>query len=174
MERLWAPCRMEYILGSKTGECIFCEDSLQTQGLLLYKDNLSGVLLNKYPYNNGHLLVFPVRHAGSIEDLSPEESSALFLLIQKSVSILKSELIPDGFNIGLNLGKAAGAGIEEHLHFHIVSRWNGDNNFMPVLAETKVIPEHLFSTSNKLKPYFDKLNSCFPSMVTKCLNTSIS
>ncbi|MBI5892704.1 MAG: HIT domain-containing protein [Deltaproteobacteria bacterium] len=154
MERLWAPWRMEFIQGAKTGNCIFCKNE---DGLVLYKGKTSDVILNKFPYNNGHLLVFPARHTGNIEDLTPQESLDLFSLIQKSVSILNLELKPDGFNIGLNLGKAAGAGIADHIHFHIVPRWNGDNNFMPVVAETKVMPEHLKSTCNKLKPYFDKL-----------------
>ncbi|MBI5682772.1 MAG: HIT domain-containing protein [Deltaproteobacteria bacterium] len=158
MERIWAPWRMEFILSSKKTEgCIFCKDLEPPKGLLIYKDSLSGVLLNKYPYNNGHLLVFPARHTGQIEDLSDEESRGIFSLIQRCILILKQELKPDGFNIGLNLGKAAGAGIEDHLHFHIVPRWNGDNNFMPVIAETKVMPEHLNLTYNKLKPYFNRL-----------------
>lgn len=157
MDRIWAPWRMEFILSNKEKGCIFCKNTDSPNNeLLLYKDKLSGVLLNKYPYNNGHLLVFPERHTADIDTLSTEESIGLFSLIQRCVLILKQELKPEGFNIGLNLGKASGAGIIDHMHFHIVPRWTGDNNFMPVIAETKVMPEHLISTYNKLKPYFEK------------------
>ncbi len=160
MERIWAPWRMEFIQGIKTSGCIFCKGALSKSELVLHKCETAGVMLNKFPYNNGHLLIFPARHTGTMEDLTSQESSDLFSLMQKSVSILKLELKPDGFNIGLNLGRAAGAGIEEHLHFHIVPRWNGDNNFMPVIAETKVMPEYLKSTYDKLKPYFDEPVNC--------------
>jgi len=149
---------MEFIKGARdTAGCIFCDNLGPENKLLLYKGNISAVMLNKFPYNNAHLLIFPLRHTRDIEDLASEEYQNLFALIQQSVSILRSELNPDGFNIGLNLGRAAGAGVDGHIHFHIVPRWNGDNNFMPVISETKVMPEHLDSAYNKLKPYFDKL-----------------
>lgn len=153
---LWAPWRMEYIIGTRTGECIFCNKE-KGDSLVLYKDTSVGIMMNKYPYNTGHIMVYPCRHVGGLEALNPQEASQLFSTIKGSVIILKDVLNPDGFNIGLNLGIAAGAGIEDHIHFHIVPRWNGDTNFMPVVAEVKVMPEHLESTYSKLYPLFQGL-----------------
>lgn len=169
MNRLWAPWRIEFLEAEKTGGCIFClatggakkNDSKgnkeKDDGLLLYESPLSLILLNKYPYNNGHLLISPKRHTAGIETLTDEESADTHSLIKHSTLALKEAFNPDGFNIGMNLGRAAGAGIADHLHWHVVPRWGGDVNFMPVLGDIKVMPEHLRSTLEKLRPYFENL-----------------
>ncbi len=160
MEVLWAPWRMEYILGEKEKECIFCVHKRQgtdEENLVLYKGRLTGVMMNKFPYNNGHLLVFPIRHVFCLDELNPEEMTDLMLKIRASISFLKKEMNPDGFNVGLNIGKVAGAGVEQHLHFHIVPRWVGDTSFMTILGEVRVIPEHLKATYRRLRPYYDQL-----------------
>ena len=157
MKTMWAPWRMEYILGEKEKGCIFCR-ALSDQGnLILYKGKVTMVVMNKYPYINGHLLVAPTRHLSLLEQLSKNEMGDLLETVEKSVGILKKVMNPDGFNVGLNLGKVAGAGVEEHLHFHIVPRWSGDTNALTVFADVRVIPEHLQATCNNLKPYFDKM-----------------
>ena len=158
MQTLWAPWRIEYILGEKEKDCIFCKSFLHDNPLILFKGKTSMVLMNKFPYINGHLLVAPVRHTSGLDQLSREELADLMVLIRESASILKQTIHPDGFNVGLNLGKVAGAGIEEHLHCHIVPRWFGDTNFMTVLGDVRVIPEHVQATRDKLKPFFDKLD----------------
>ncbi len=158
MQTLWAPWRIEYILGEKEQDCIFCKSFLHDNPLTLFKGKTSMVLMNKFPYINGHLLVAPVRHASGLNQLGRDELSDLMVLIRESASILKQTIHPDGFNVGLNLGKVAGAGIEEHLHCHIVPRWFGDTNFMTVLGDVRVIPEHVQATRDKLKPFFDKLD----------------
>jgi ATP adenylyltransferase len=148
---------MEYILGEKETECIFCV--ALTQGdLTLYKGDLSMVMMNKYPYINGHLLVAPKRHIASLEEMTMEEMGDLLKKVRESIGALKEAMHPDGFNVGLNLGLVAGAGVEQHLHFHIVPRWHGDTNAMTVFAEVRVIPEHLKATYKNLKPHFDKLD----------------
>jgi ATP adenylyltransferase len=162
MKTLWTPWRIEHVLGNaqKTGGCIF-EPADHTfadkKNLLLYRDTLVIVLLNRFPYSNGHLLVAPVRHVSSITDLSPQESAALMDMIKKSTTVLGKHLAPDGFNIGCNIGSIAGAGIADHLHFHIVPRWNGDHNFITVLADIRTIPEHIEAT-------FDRLSADFLSL----------
>ena len=159
MKTLWAPWRMEYVCGEKEKECIFCL-GLSDQGrLVLYKGNLSMVMMNRYPYINGHMLVAPKRHAASLEDLTRDEMGDLLKTIRDSIGILKKAMKPDGFNVGLNLGAVAGAGVEEHLHFHIVPRWQGDTNAMTVFGEVRVIPEHLEATYEKLRPHFEALES---------------
>jgi ATP adenylyltransferase len=140
--------------------CIFeagADKNHEKESLLLYRDDLIVVFLNRFPYANGHLLLAPSRHAGDINDLLPEESAALFALIRESVAILRKHKKPDGFNVGLNLGKVAGAGHPDHLHFHVVPRWDGDHNFMTVLAEVRTIPEHIESTFELLLPDFQEL-----------------
>jgi len=116
------------------------------------------VMMNRFPYINGHILVAPVRHVNGLEWLSQEERLDLLTMVTRSVEILKKAFSPEGFNVGLNLGKVAGAGVEEHVHFHIVPRWNGDNNYMTVLGEVRVIPEHIETTYRKLLPYFKEVN----------------
>lgn len=159
MQRLWAPWRISYIMNDKENGCIFCnraQEGDERKGLILHQGRLSIVMLNKYPYNNGHLMVAPKRHVKSLEDLGAEELSDLISTIQRSVALLKKVLSPHGFNIGANLGKVSGAGVEDHLHFHIVPRWEGDTSYMPVLAETRVIPEHLADTYDRLYRVFKK------------------
>ena len=160
MKTMWAPWRMEYILSEKQDICIFCEALSQNDDLTLYRGNDTMVVMNKYPYINGHLLVAPVRHISALDQLSKYEMGELLATVDRSVDILKQVMNPDGFNVGLNLGKVAGAGIEEHLHFHIVPRWFGDTNALTVFADVRVIPEHLKATYENLKPYFNnvKLN----------------
>ena len=154
---MWAPWRMEYILGDKELTCIFCEALGEKDDLTLYKGNTTLVVMNKFPYINGHLLVAPVRHIAALDQLGPEEMSDLLMTVDRSIDILKRHMAPDGFNVGLNLGRVAGAGVEEHLHFHIVPRWFGDVNALAVFADVRVIPEHLQETCQKLKPFFAQL-----------------
>ena len=116
------------------------------------------VMMNKFPYINGHLLVAPVRHISGLDQLSKSEMGELLASVDRSVQILKQVMKPDGFNVGLNLGKVAGAGVEEHLHFHVVPRWFGDTNALTVFADVRVIPEHIKATYDNLKPYFNKLD----------------
>lgn len=161
MKQLWAPWRSEYVQSGEAGECIFCAARTKSpeEGLVLFNGAVSVVMLNKFPYNSAHLMIAPVRHVANVEDLTPEEALDFFRLLRHSVTVLKKELNPAGFNIGMNVGRAAGAGIEDHLHTHIVPRWNGDMNFMPVLSDTKVIPEHLLATLSRLLPYFQRLDT---------------
>jgi len=157
MKTMWAPWRMEYILGDKEDGCIFCKALAEQDNLTLYKGNMTVVVMNKFPYINGHLLVATTRHISTLNQLGKGEMGGLLETVEQSVGILNKVMSPDGFNIGLNLGKVAGAGVEEHLHFHIVPRWFGDTNALTVFADVRVIPEHLLATYNNLKPYFDKL-----------------
>ena len=158
MKTMWAPWRMDYILADKQDGCVFCDALSKTDDLTLFKSNDTMVMMNKFPYINGHLLVAPVRHLSGLEELSKYEMGELLATIERSVEVLKRVMRPDGFNVGLNLGKVAGAGVEEHLHFHIIPRWFGDTNALTVLADVRVIPEHLKTTYNNLKPHFDALN----------------
>jgi len=158
MKTMWAPWRMEYILSARKDECIFCDALSQNDDLTLYKGKDTMVVMNKYPYINGHLLVAPIRHVSTLEQLSKHKMGELLATIDRSVDILKQAMSPDGFNVGLNLGKVAGAGVEEHLHFHIVPRWFGDTNAFTVFAEVRVIPEHIKATYENLKPYFKNMN----------------
>jgi len=158
MKTMWAPWRIEYVLSEKEDGCVFC-DALSAKGnLTLFKGRITMVVMNKFPYINGHLLVAPIRHLSGLDELSKDEMGELMETVEISTGILKKALAPDGFNIGLNLGKVAGAGVEEHLHFHIVPRWFGDVNALTVFGDVRVIPEHIRATFNKLKPYFDKIN----------------
>jgi len=167
MKVLWAPWRMEYILGEdKAPGCIFCpwpEEDL-AERLVLFSGRLTRIMMNKYPYINGHLLIAPVRHVPGLEDLTPEELLDLQVKLREAISILKETMRPDGFNVGLNLGLVAGAGVEAHLHWHIVPRWNGDTNYIPVFADVRVIPEHFRQTYTRLVPHFkaikDEVISC--------------
>ncbi len=161
MKRLWAPWRMEYICSARKSSgrrsCLFCRlvrSKDDEQNLLLLRSRLGLVLMNRFPYNNGHLMVAPNRHVAELERLTDREAHELFQLLQRSLVVLKRELTPQGFNVGMNLGRVAGAGVAGHLHIHIVPRWNGDTNFMPLVAETKVVSEHLATTYNRLKQRF--------------------
>ena len=158
MDALWAPWRMEFILADKEDECIFCtkpkDDDRLRENLILARGEHSYVILNKYPYNNGHLMVVPFKHTVELAEITPEEALEMHGFLQKSVEVLRGQLNPQGFNMGLILGRAAGAGIEDHLHYHVVPRWSGDTNFMPVLAEAKSMPEHLLASFDRLHPHF--------------------
>jgi ATP adenylyltransferase len=151
---------MEYILGAKTDGCIFCPPeggSTDRDLLLLHRGRLSLVMMNRYPYNNGHLLVFPARHVPSLDGLSEAELGDLLLTVRCSLGVLREAMHPEGFNVGMNIGRVAGAGVEEHVHFHIVPRWGGDTSVMTVLGEVRVIPEHLLATYDRLLPLFQRL-----------------
>jgi len=161
MKQLWSPWRSEYIdKGVEEGVCVFCEalNKDPKEGLVLFKGSVSFVMMNRYPYNSGHLMISPVRHVARLDDLSIEESIDLFRLLRHSAASLTKVLKPDGFNVGMNIGKASGAGIDDHLHLHIVPRWSGDTNFMPVIGELKVVPQHIKSTYLKLKPIFERIS----------------
>lgn len=156
MDYLWAPWRMEYILGKKMRGCFLCKklkEKKDKERLVLYQGQHAFVIMNKFPYTNGHLMVVPQRHCLNLEQLNTEELKELFELLKVSVRALKASLHPHGFNIGMNIGKMGGAG-EDHLHLHIVPRWPGDTNFMPVLGETRVISEYLEETYEKLRSAF--------------------
>ena len=157
MKTMWAPWRIEYILGAKEKGCIFCNALSVSDQLTLYKGKRTLVVMNKYPYINGHLLVAPVRHLSMLDQLSQDEMGTLLVTVEQSVAVLKKVMRPEGFNIGLNLGRVAGAGIEEHLHFHIVPRWSGDTNALAVFADVRVIPQHLQETFALLKPHFQNI-----------------
>ena len=159
LDRLWSPWRMEYIeLDHDDIEgCIFCDKPARGEDedtFILARGDLAFVMLNAYPYNPGHLMVAPFRHVGELEEASPEEMASASVLLQRSIAGLKRAMGPDGFNVGINLGRVAGAGIPGHLHWHVVPRWNGDTNFMPVIADTRVLPELVADTYAKLRPAF--------------------
>jgi ATP adenylyltransferase len=154
-ERLWAPWRLEYVAGaSEATGCIFCEKPAagnDDQALIAHRGTHAYVLLNLYPYTSGHLMVAPYRHLAEPGDLDADERAELWELFDQSLAALRDVMAPHGFNAGLNLGRVAGAGVEGHLHLHVVPRWNGDTNFMPVLADIRVIPEHLSRTLEKVR-----------------------
>ncbi|WP_457750507.1 HIT family protein [Thermococcus sp.] len=154
MRVLWAPWRIEYIRSPKHDGCIFCDfpkENRDEERLILYRGEYSFVIMNNYPYNPGHVMIAPYRHVGRWEDLTDEELLEIMKLSQMMIKVLKKVMSPQGFNMGVNLGRVAGAGIDDHVHLHIVPRWNGDTNFMPVIADTKVIPESLEEAYKELK-----------------------
>jgi ATP adenylyltransferase len=144
---LWAPWRIEYIKGPKGDRCIFCDPD---PAHLVERGERCFTILNTYPYAPGHVMVAPVRHVAALDDLIPEEMLELMQLARRTVAAQRSAMSPDGFNVGLNLGKVAGAGIADHLHLHVVPRWDGDNNFMPVIGDTRTIPQALDATREAL------------------------
>src|SRR5919109_2805654 len=154
MKQLWAPWRLEYIAsaGEQDG-CIFCSalDAPDEESLVVRRGELAFVLLNRFPYSSGHFMVAPVRHAGEFGELTTHEAVAIHELAAAGLSALGSLYSPQGFNLGWNLGRVAGAGVVDHVHLHVVPRWAGDTNFMPVLADVKVLPEHLEETRRKLR-----------------------
>lgn len=157
MQVLFAPWRMEYILGPKTGDCVFCvpdHPGEDEQRLILARYRTCYVIMNKYPYNNGHLMIAPYRHVACLTDLSTDEAHEVTDCLKVCVKVLQASSRPQGINAGLNLGDAAGAGIAAHLHFQVVPRYVGDSSFMAVMAETRVVPEHLTVTYQRLKPFF--------------------
>lgn len=160
MRYLWAPWRMEYILDKKQKGCVFCKKPAERRdeaNLILFQGKYAYVIMNKFPYNSGHLMVVPKQHCPGLDQLGDEECQELFSLIRASSQVLKHTLHPHGFNIGMNIGKVGGAGVDKHIHFHIVPRWNGDTNFMTVLGETKVVPEYLKNTYRKLHAAFQNV-----------------
>jgi ATP adenylyltransferase len=155
---MWAPWRIEYVLAEKDNRCIFC-DAVEAGGdLTLFLGEATLVIMNKFPYINGHLLAAPLRHVSTLDQLSKVEMGELLATVEQSVGILRTVMRADGFNVGLNLGRVAGAGVEEHLHFHIVPRWFGDTNALTVIGDVRVIPEHIKATFDNLKSYFNKID----------------
>ncbi len=155
---IYSPWRLEYILSKKDQECIFChkpQASDDAKHLIVYRSVHSFVIINLYPYNNGHVMVVPFRHVSSLIELYSEEINDLFETVQLTEKVLRNAYHPDGINIGMNLGKAAGAGIDEHLHVHLVPRWSGDCNFMSVIGGIRVIPEAFEKTFTLLQEQFD-------------------
>ena len=153
MERIWAPWREAYIMGKKEG-CFLCEklaEGRDEKNFIVARRNFNFAILNIYPYNPGHLMVAPVRHIASPEEMGDEELLEHFSLVRDMIRLLRKAFSPHAFNVGMNLGKVSGAGLEEHFHTHIVPRWEGDTNFMPVIAETKVISQSLESTYRRLR-----------------------
>ena len=145
-ERLWAPWRLDYIKGPKPGECIFCaavHGDDDAGRYVVGRGEHCFVMLNAYPYNNGHVMVSPTAHTASIEDLPDDHLLELMHLTQRSLTALREAYSPEGFNIGINQGKVAGAGFDDHVHMHVVPRWGGDTNFMPVIGSTRVLPQSL-------------------------------
>lgn len=163
MKTLWAPWRMQYLEedpAAAKDACLFCpriRDRRDPENLIVHRADRMIVFMNKFPYNNGHLLVMPLRHVGELDDLAESELYDLFEMTRLARRALDRVMKPHGYNIGLNLGKVAGAGVPDHLHVHVVPRWDGDTNFMPVLADVKVMPEHLSVTREKLAQAFSEL-----------------
>jgi ATP adenylyltransferase len=152
---------MEFIKGPKPSGCFFCEaaaadPSRDAELLVLVRTELALAMLNRYPYNNGHLMVAPLAHLANLEDLPPATANAVTALTQRALRVLRGALQPDGFNLGINAGKVAGAGVADHVHQHVVPRWAGDTNFMPVVAETKILNEHLTTSYHELRAAFDQ------------------
>ena len=162
MERIWSPWRMAYIKAAKEQVedegCIFCDlpaegDDVRT--MILARGELAFVIVNSFPYNPGHLMVAPFRHVGAFTSLEAAELADVDALVARSIRTLEQEMEPHGFNLGMNLGRVAGAGIPDHVHWHLVPRWNGDTNFMPVVGQTRVLPELLEETYARLRPRFE-------------------
>ncbi len=159
MEKLWSPWRADYILGEKDEGCFLCRAASgdrDRENLVLYRSDRSFVVMNRYPYNPGHLMVAPFVHEGKLGALRDRDLADLFELVRHAVVVLEEAVSPDGINVGMNLGQVAGAGVLDHLHVHLVPRWNGDTNFMPVCAETKVISQALEEAYEMLVKYFTK------------------
>ena len=158
MERLWAPWRMEYVGREQPPGCLFCRviehPDDPDADLVVWRPKGAIVMLNKFPYNAGHVMVALAAHQGEVDNLDDDQIADFMRALKRTVAVLRATLAPQGFNIGANTGRAAGAGIPDHVHFHVVPRWNGDTNFMPVLAEVKVVNEHLLQTAAKLRKAF--------------------
>jgi len=158
MERLWAPWRMEYLMSENPGGCIFCDKpsaAADESNFILARTPHSFIMLNAYPYNNGHLLIAPFRHVANLSGLAVEERADLMEAVAHGERILSRAYAPQGMNVGVNMGHCAGAGVPGHVHFHIVPRWEGDTNFMPVVGETRVLPETLEETYRRLVQHLD-------------------
>ena len=159
MERLWSPWRLAYVSGGEPRGCVFCDAqaSERAEPLVLFGGATCFVILNLYPYNNGHLLVVPRRHVATLAEATPEELAELIRLARAAEMALTEAYHPQGLNVGMNLGRAAGAGVADHMHVHVVPRWTGDTNFMSVVGDVRVLPEELEHTAARLKPIFEKL-----------------
>jgi ATP adenylyltransferase len=160
LDRLYTPWRLAYVTGAaRSDECVFCtaHTTGEADPLIVFRGATCFVILNLFPYNNGHLMVVPNRHIASLVDATPDELCELMELTRRTEIVLREAFSPQGMNMGLNLGKAAGAGILEHLHLHVVPRWNGDTNFMTVVGQTRVLPQELPVTADRLRPIFDRL-----------------
>jgi ATP adenylyltransferase len=151
MNNIWSPWRAEYILGPRQDGCLFCDAPKETDSLLIKKSGFSFAIMNRFPYTTGHCMVAPMRHSGDISELSAEEAADIFSLVQELTAAIKQSMQPEGFNIGINMGAVAGAGIADHIHVHIVPRWKGDTNFMPVLSDVHIVSEHIEKTLAKIK-----------------------
>lgn len=162
MDRLWSPWRLQYVSGktAPAAGCVFCDTARPPaeDSLVVFEGATCYVVLNLYPYNNGHLMVVPNRHIDTLTALEPGELQEVALLTQRAEGVLREAYRPQGINVGVNLGKAAGAGIHEHLHVHLVPRWGGDTNFITVVGETRVLPEDLVTTAARLRPLFARLS----------------
>jgi len=156
MKHLNAPGRMEYLTSKRQDGCVFCKHSDREEPLVLFEGTSCALMLNKYPYNTGHLLVIPYRHISQVEDLSAEERLEMFRFMECSIKALKEAMGAEGFNVGMNVGKAAGAGVAGHLHLHIVPRWSGDTNFATVVGDIRVIPQDVNETKALLLPCLKK------------------
>jgi ATP adenylyltransferase len=158
MKQLWSPWRLEYLQGPEPQGCIFChaaQSAADHDNLVLLRGDQVFLILNRYPYNNGHLMVVPYHHVPSLEHLDGATLTEMMLSINRGLTALRSAMAPDGFNVGINLGRVAGAGIEDHVHVHIVPRWLGDTNFMPVVGDMRVIPQTWMQTYDQLKAALD-------------------
>jgi len=155
---LWAPWRIEYIRGEKETDCFLCRMFAETtdrENLILFRGSTCAVLMNRFPYNSGHLMIAPFRHIAELEDRTSEEILEMETLTARAIAVLRAVMNPQGFNIGTNLGTAAGAGLKDHLHQHLVPRWVGDTNFMPIMSDTRVVPEALSETYDLLAAEFN-------------------
>ena len=160
MDRLWSPWRLAYVTdNARSNGCVFCDAqrSEQQSSLIVFRGRACFVILNLYPYNNGHLMVIPNRHVATLAGATAEELCELIELTRRAEIALGEAYAPHGLNMGINVGKPAGAGVLDHVHMHIVPRWNGDTNFMTVVGETRVLPEELQVSAARLRPIFDKL-----------------
>jgi len=162
MERLWTPWRLSYVTGASGGvaDCIFCDASVASgrdSELMLIRGRFTYVILNRYPYNNGHLLVVLNRHVASLEEATGDELAELMQLMRHAEMALTEGYRPQGINVGINIGRPAGAGVLDHLHVHLVPRWNGDTNFMSIVGNVRVLPEELGQTAERLRPIFERL-----------------
>ena len=161
MKHLWSPWRLEYLTAPQDGACIFCAaagDDDDRENLLLLRGERAFLILNRFPYNNGHFMVVPYAHLPSLEDLDPSTLTEMMLLLNQGLTALRGTMSPDGFNVGANLGHVAGAGIEDHVHIHAVPRWAGDTNFMPVLGDMRVVPQTWLQTYDMLRSALDDVS----------------
>ncbi len=157
MEHLWSPWRLQYVTGgTPAGDCVFCAAAVEPAPptMVVHRGTTAYVILNLYPYSNGHLMVVPVRHIATLGEASPDQLQELMQLTQQAERVLREAYQPDGLNVGINIGRAAGAGVADHLHVHLVPRWNGDANFMTTVGQTRVLPETLADSAVRLRPLF--------------------